>query len=650
MTRQTLTIALASALVIAASQAGANPIAKQLAGPPSEFAAMKEASLEASAVSSKSALIPVTLTQNKQGLWQWQGNLPVESSDLRFVAFTGAADDWQLSMRAPYSARSQDVARLVKDQRETLYGIENNEYPADYYSFENLTTGDWTIDITAPSATQTQGFLLLNSESEYRLSGQLNSNSQRVGDRISFTAYGFERDKASRAGQTSPVIASLVHSAQLRVTAPDGEVFTEVLFDDGLHGDGKVGDGVFGGDFLAAQAGEYNVQVVANGQTPAGTPFLRTTEHLVPVLDAEVRLNSDFATSRVVDDQRLSVDLAVETNATADHFRAYAEVWGVSRKDGRTSVPVAWIGGMVNNVNDSLSLGLDGRWIALANAQGPFELRNLRVEDADYFLPLLRAERVSLDVAALPRAATDRAPSVIDEAMVMGPRPANIAQNRAGSRLLLVHGYCSGDAWGPVAYQFASSSVFADFNQNRSHDNFAIRIYNFGVNYDSYGIVAHSQGGAASVHLYSYYWSGLDFAGPGRLIQSVGTPYQGTALAGNLAALGEVFGAGCGTNYDLTYNGASQWLSGIPSFARAAANYYTTSFTDNFFSYDYCHLATDLFLDDPDDGTTERSRGALSGGVNRGHKTGWCHTTGMRDPAQYRDSSRNSTMNANAAR
>ncbi|TQC57729.1 conditioned medium factor domain protein, partial [Pantoea dispersa] len=36
--------------------------------------------------------------------------------------------------------------------------------------------------------------------------------------------------------------------------------------------------------------------------------------------------------------------------------------------------------------------------------------------------------------------------------------------------------------------------------------------------------------------------------------------------------------------------------------------------------------------------------------VNRGHTTGECHTTGMRDPAQYLDASRNATMNANAAR
>ena len=217
-----------------------------------------------------------------------------------------------------------------------------------------------------------------------------------------------------------------------------------------------------------------------------------------------------------------------------------------------------------------------------------------------------------------------------------------------GSKLLLVHGYCSDKAWSTS--NFTNSAEFQDYDQNRSHDDFARRIISFGSPYNSYGIVAHSQGGAAALHMYSRYWTGLDNATGGQLIQSVGTPYQGTALAGNLAALGDVFGIGCGVNTDLTYSGAANWLSTIPSWARSRVDYYTTSFTDKWWRYDYCHLATDLLLDDPEDGTTEKWAGQLSGGVNKGHKTGWCHTNGMRDTAQFKDSSRNSSMNSRAAR
>ncbi|HOP23097.1 MAG TPA: conditioned medium factor, partial [Gammaproteobacteria bacterium] len=179
---------------------------------------------------------------------------------------------------------------------------------------------------------------------------------------------------------------------------------------------------------------------------------------------------------------------------------------------------------------------------------------------------------------------------------------------------------------------------------------FAQRIRDFGAQFSSFGIVAHSQGGAASLHLYTYYWSGLDYSTGSRMIQSVGTPYQGTPLAGNLAALGDVFGVGCGTNSNLTTSGASSWLSGIPTWARNEVHYYTTSFETKWWRYDYCSMGTDVFLSDPEDGVIEKSRGQLSGGNNKGHKTGWCHSSDMRDPAQTADSSRNSTMSSYAKR
>jgi hypothetical protein len=236
--------------------------------------------------------------------------------------------------------------------------------------------------------------------------------------------------------------------------------------------------------------------------------------------------------------------------------------------------------------------------------------------------------------------------------MTMGPRPVSDARpvtKATGSRLLLVHGYCSGNVW--PAGHFTNASTFLDLGQNRSNDQFAQLIQSFGSAWNSFGTVSHSQGGAATLHLYTYYWSGLDNATGARLLQSVGTPYQGTNLAGVLAALGGIFGVGCGTNDNLTYSGASAWLAGIPASARAKVNYYTTSFTStNWWTNDYCNFASDLVLSDPEDGTTEQAYGQLSGAVNRGHTTGQCHTSGMRDPAQYLDSARNATMNTNAAR
>jgi hypothetical protein len=287
---------------------------------------------------------------------------------------------------------------------------------------------------------------------------------------------------------------------------------------------------------------------------------------------------------------------------------------------------------------------LDGRWRARAGDQERLSLRNIRLQDVEPHFPLPQIESLAVEVQSLPAAALDYSAQITDE-MLMGTRPetAGGQQNFAGV-LMLIHGYCSGGVW-PTS-DFSQYAVFQDYNKNRSHDQFANLIRTYGNQFSSFGAVAHSQGGAASLHLYTYYWSGLDYSSGSRLIQSVGTPYRGTALAGNLAVLGQIFGAGCGTNWDLSYDGAGLWLAGIPSWARSRVYYSTTAFKDVWWAYDYCHLATDLFLSDPDDGTTEKWAGQLSGGNNMGHKSGWCHTNGMRDPAQYNDHSRNANMNA----
>jgi hypothetical protein len=205
---------------------------------------------------------------------------------------------------------------------------------------------------------------------------------------------------------------------------------------------------------------------------------------------------------------------------------------------------------------------------------------------------------------------------------------------------MLVHGYCSGGNVWPQADFTQPKTTFADPNANRTHDQFAVLIDQQAqaAGVASFGVVAHSQGGAAALHLLTYYTSGLDRAVGPRRIQSVATPYQGTPLA----SLGSF---ACGVNNDMTPAGAATWLAGIPSWARAEVYYWTTSDSGS-----ACNFFTSLFLGDPEDGTVEKDRGQLPGGNSMGHVTGWCHTTGMTYPANYTDHARNQEMNAQAAR
>ena len=68
----------------------------------------------------------------------------------------------------------------------------------------------------------------------------------------------------------------------------------------------------------------------------------------------------------------------------------------------------------------------------------------------------------------------------------------------------------------------------------------------------------------------------LQIGGNGRLVQSVGTPYGGTPVAGSLASIGSIFGVGCGSNTDLTVSGANAWRRNIRSSTQRNVFYYTT--------------------------------------------------------------------------
>jgi len=248
--------------------------------------------------------------------------------------------------------------------------------------------------------------------------------------------------------------------------------------------------------------------------------------------------------------------------------------------------------------------------------------------------------------------------SEITEEMIYGPRPvkfgklSNSTTATAGGKLVLVHGYCSGEVWN--INQFSNAVLFTDYKKSRTQDQFALLIKSFAEEthkLSSYGIVAHSQGGLASMHLKAYYWSGLDSATGGRVIQSVGSPYKGCSLAGNLADLGGLFGAGCGAQNDLAPNGAQTWLSKVPKDAQDKVYYYTTTYDDSWFLAPACVTASGLVLHSPNDGTCEIKYSTPDkGGSNMGTTKKFCHTDGMNYPPQTKDASRNTVMNNNAAR
>lgn len=622
---------------------------KNLAGPPDEIPRLRLPAPATLGLRSKAAMLPIRFRQDAAGDGLWSSDVPVDhAGELKLALLGPGSQGWQIHVSTGEVRMNLRHSAQV-ERRPGNVGLDGAHFPAEVFTLRGHGAGSWRVEVVAPgrraAADRNAGFLVVSGDSPYQLYSYLDTRRTLLGKPLDFVASVF--DERAGGGKGVPeALAGSVTAAEVEIRTPGGKTETIIL----SGADGRR----FSSSYVPREAGQYTAQVVVRGRGADGLQFIRTGEHIFHVLADDIRLGAR-GSAAAVDQTRLSVSLPASGLSVGRKVIAYAEVWG--RDEAGAESPVAWVGGMAlaREKQDGLNveLMLDTRWLARAGAAGPYELRNVRLQDPDYFVTLAESAAVPLTVNSLPASARGAAHEVTDE-MRMGKRPevaaaADFTTQAAGGKLLLIHGYCAGGNPFPTS-QFTNFAVFHDPNRSRTHDQFANLILNFGSQFPSFGAVAHSQGGAASLHLYTYYWSGLDFATGNRLIQTVGTPYQGTALAGNLAAIADVFGSGCGSNQDLTYSGAANWLAGIPSWARARVHYSTTSFTDVWWRYDYCSLATDLFLSDPEDGVTERAFGQLPGANNRGHKTGWCHTANMRDPAQTTDSARNADMNANAAR
>ena len=691
-----LSLVISSTCVNAAQSSKESVFAKHTMVAPQDMTQQKLQSPDKIGVLSHSTMLPVTLSESvssQNGSLNLRGQTKSASASFsERILFDGDADSpilligpntdkWQLQV---LDANQQNISvKSPQANNQASHGMVNiggQEFAGKQFIVGSPSVGEWTVKINANSQKQTNqakakgapdAYLVFKGDPNYKLYSYRDNNFTTQNSQINVVAYMV--DSKNLIGQRSLItnqrpLNSDLNRLVVKVTSPSGKQSKIKLNDRGLHGDKLAGDGKFSVALPTDEVGVYSSQLYAEGVRPDGIKFSRTVNDLYVVEEISHQVIGSKGLMVTGENNTVEVKIPVQQLTAEKRVFASGEVYATD-SNGKLQ-PAAWIGGITTTQSESslnsdyLSLSFDSRWLSRKKLSAPISVRNLRLQSVNTNVPLLQVDSLNLiaDTKTLSllnsvqqsrfiKAVASDSRDDISKDMLMGKAPQasfNAIKSSANPKLLLVHGYCSGGAWNTG--EFSNSAEFKDYKKNRSHDEFANLILNFGSAYTSYGIVGHSQGGAAALHLYSRYWSGLDYASGGRIIQSVGTPYQGTALAGNLAAIGDVFGAGCGTNTDLTYSGASNWLSTIPSWARAQVDYYTTSFNTRWWAYDYCHLGTDLFLDDPEDGTTEKWAGQLSGAVNKGHKKGWCHTTGMRDPAQTRDGSRNSSMNSRAAR
>jgi len=247
----------------------------------------------------------------------------------------------------------------------------------------------------------------------------------------------------------------------------------------------------------------------------------------------------------------------------------------------------------------------------------------------------------------------------ITSEMKYGINPLKYNQlNESGPSLIMVHGYCQTEAnpFKKNEHMFTDASFFLNEGAKIGNDEFAELVDNHAnkIKSQKYSIISHSQGGMVSLHMLTHYFTGLDLqlmsSGEGRIVQTLGTPWRGNTAAGCLADIGKIIGIGCGSCYDLTVDGATNWLAGMNKEMAKHVYYYTSTYELGTWFGDYCNMAVNLIIKWPNDGITEIFYATLPDANYLGNTEKQCHTTGMSYQPHYFDNDRNAEMNARAKR
>ncbi|MCY2960640.1 MAG: hypothetical protein NTY35_10785 [Planctomycetota bacterium] len=636
-------LTLLAGLLVAGSARAQEPLdsyAKVVAAPPADIRSgtVVLPAPEQTGVSSPVQIRAVETSWTPGSGWALETGVAVDADgELNVVLLTPRAVNWTWEFvdEAGTTLDLDRASRRGEARRDSRDGLEDAAgWSADRWDLSAVRVGSWRIRARAeglPSSTPPpSGWLVARTAGSARLALHVSTLELRSDVELGVVAR-FE-DAAPIARATGVAVVELATGS---VSLP--------LLDDGRHADGRAGDGVFGALLPRWTSGPVRARVDLTGTTIDGATIARTAQISFPVIERRAALTGGVS-ARLSADGRVRIDLEALPLGPPAKLHVSTEVWGTSA-EGRL-VPVCWLSRMLEPVErtglQDLPLLLDTRWIELAGASAPFVLRRVRVQDPDTDVPHDLADEIAFDMPIFPVVGA----TLVTQSMLQGPGGSAVPvgpRTQAGPVLLrpalaLVHGYCSGGSIWPAAHFTQPKLEFLDPNANRTHDQFALLLRQATSAQTSFGVVAHSQGGMAALHLLTYYASGLDHATGPRLIQSVGSPYQGTPLA----SLG--FFA-CGVNNDMTTGGAPIWLAGIPTWARSKVYYWTTQNSGS-----ACSALANLWLGQPNDGTTERDRGQLPGANSMGHITGWCHTTGMSNPASYTDATLNAERNAQAAR
>lgn len=415
--------------------------------------------------------------------------------------------------------------------------------------------------------------------------------------------------------------------------------------------------------------GDYRLEVAFSATMSNGDVIQRTGYYGFPVLNSEAQLTS-VSSAKVLDENRLSVDIGIEGVAEKELLVFYAEIW-------RDEKPVSSINTITSvhetSIGNSISVALDSRWFALADIHGQqgFEFRNIRLLDPNTYLLLDSKADLFVPVAAFPEQESIKASAVeINDEMLLGKNDITVPVTRSqgaqesvnfdANGIVLVHGWCGNtNTW--EGWRFNDGPRF-EYNSpitSMGRNDFAIELaLQANAEYrDWFSVVAHSQGGQAAIHMQSYYFTGLDNSPAPRPIQTVGTPYQGSLLmdlyvGSGAGMINDIFNIDdCQAQWSLTTASSIPWAIMLPFNSQQRTFYYRTThdmpsnWWESLQFWRWKCNAASWIIPGADDGVVSVVEGWLGLGNDMGIMTRECHTgVGMNFMNQTRDNNRNDIM------
>ena len=520
-------VVLVAVLSSSCSFANDQFIYKKLAGPPSEFADFKQPSSYDAAQWSRALMLPTVELRPLHLHDDLQ--FPVDSCDLMVVSmFFDANHNKHLQLSFTDPAGKEVTPDEVIDD---YLGFNTGDfYPCMSYMFVKPVVGRWNVRVSwkllgnnSSSFLTTLVYLTVAfQDSELKVWTALRSADLRLGKDITMEAMiPVPSGLVDSTGRPQPNV-QIVRDAEVTIVEPDGDSFTKGMIDE-------TNDGIYEASFRPVSTGIYNALVRVEGKDQQGNDFARSLWYLFRVAEPSLNLtgsaSASLYTHTVTNAVIINLDISVNWDPSANSvYRGYAEVWGVSAEDSKTEVPVAWVSGMVqvskgSSVNESspykVRFELDSRWLDVANAKPPLQLRNLTFEESEGFVTIVYP--TTLPVTTTDHQLREFQPGLAVTDITYEMKNGfnyylyNYSKDPTPGKIVLVHGYCSSDV--PFTTEdFTDAVAFKDFKQSRSNDKFAELIIKFveSEHITKFSTVSHSQGGIATLHMYSYYQTGMD--------------------------------------------------------------------------------------------------------------------------------------------